>query len=111
MNNKNIVTNEAFEELFQVTTMEKLYPGSPEGNMFVLVSSMSESEICEVYAAVIDDYRPFVIIPPEAMEFIKDSEREEWRQERAIQTHEAAFCITRKMSICSLPTSSCLLWK
>ena len=24
---------------------------------------------------------------------------------------EAAFCITRKMSICSLPTSSCLLWK
>lgn len=30
---------------------------------------------------------------------------------RIIQTHEAAFCITRKMSICSLPTSSCLLWK
>ena len=30
---------------------------------------------------------------------------------KIIQTHEAAFCITRKMSICSLPTSSCLLWK
>lgn len=87
MNNKNNVTNEAFEELFQVTTMEKLYPGSPEGNMFVLVSSMSASEICEAYAAAIDDYRPFVIIPPEAMEFIKDSEREEWRQERAIKRH------------------------
>ena len=30
---------------------------------------------------------------------------------REDHTHEAAFCITRKMSICSLPTSSCLLWK
>lgn len=30
---------------------------------------------------------------------------------KIIQTHEVAFCITRKMSICSLPTSSCLLWK
>ena len=31
--------------------------------------------------------------------------------DKIIQTHEAAFCITRKMSICSLPTSSCPLWK
>jgi len=30
---------------------------------------------------------------------------------RIIQTRKAVFCITRKMSICSLPTSSCLLWK
>ena len=27
------------------------------------------------------------------------------------EDHSAAFCITRKMSICSLPTSSCPLWK
>ena len=30
---------------------------------------------------------------------------------RSIQTRKAVFCITRKMSICSLPTSSCPLWK
>ena len=24
---------------------------------------------------------------------------------------QRVFCVTRKMSICSLPTSSCLLWK
>ena len=30
---------------------------------------------------------------------------------RIIQTRKAVFCITRKMSICSLLTSSCPLWK
>ena len=30
---------------------------------------------------------------------------------REDHSDQAVFCITRKMSICSLPTSSCLLWK
>lgn len=54
MNNKNIVTNESFEELFQVTTMEKLYPGSPEGNMFVLVSSIRTGNRDQIHCSKIE---------------------------------------------------------
>lgn len=79
---KKVILTVNFAEECAAVELKKEYTGYFDTEKYALVSVLSEKELVEKYGALLDGYRPFVVITPEMADVICEYWRNEWKHEK-----------------------------